>query len=742
MDMERRNNTVGIVIAGGLIVAAIMVLGTIWTGRSARKDTVEAVRSVSMLYLDELAGRREQVVEDNLNDNIRVINIALDMITEEDLSDLEHMRAYQRNVKQLFALERFAFVDADGMVYTADEGIVDEADRYSFDYKTISGPEISVKDVENSDKKVIIAVPTGDRNFYIDGKKLAACFMEINMDVMLQGVSMKSQSSDSTFCNIYTSDGIALSNTVLGGLAVEDNLLEALSHADYETGSSYEQVILDFSEGNKGNVSFTYDGIQETLSYVPISGTNWFLTYLIRESVISDRISSVTNGIVRKSLIQSILTVLVLGTIFAFLISQMKRNAQLALEKETAETENRIKHQELEQRLALQEQLLEQKAEHEQQEKMITALASDYRGVYYIELDKNRGICYQVRDDMDGFKEGESFDYLEAVTQYCNRYVLEEYREDFLRFIQPDAVRKGLQESRVISFRYKINMNGKESFEAVRFAGVRHPEDREDHVVHSVGACFADVDAETRKNIEQKRALSEALAETEQASKAKTVFLSNMSHEIRTPMNAIIGLNNIMLNEPDLPDRIRENLQKTGESAQHLLGIINDILDMSRIESGRMVIKTEEFSFAKSLEQVNAIISGQCRDKGLTYECRTIGKIDDYYMGDGVKLKQIMINILGNSVKFTPKGGTVTFLIEEGARYDNKAVLKFTFRDTGIGISPEFLPRLFDSFSQEETSASSKYGSTGLGLALTKNFVELMNGRSLKERKEPKRKAN
>ena len=121
MDMERRNNTVGIVIAGGLIVAAIMVLGTIWTGRSARKDTVEAVRSVSMLYLDELAGRREQVVEDNLNDNIRVINIALDMITEEDLSDLEHMRAYQRNVKQLFALERFAFVDADGMVYTADE---------------------------------------------------------------------------------------------------------------------------------------------------------------------------------------------------------------------------------------------------------------------------------------------------------------------------------------------------------------------------------------------------------------------------------------------------------------------------------------------------------------------------------------------------------------------------------------------------------------------------------------------
>ncbi|MBR0129766.1 MAG: response regulator, partial [Firmicutes bacterium] len=227
---------------------------------------------------------------------------------------------------------------------------------------------------------------------------------------------------------------------------------------------------------------------------------------------------------------------------------------------------------------------------------------------------------------------------------------------------------------------------------------------------------------------ESREALKDALAIAESANKAKTAFLSNMSHEIRTPMNAIIGLNNIAMNDPTASDQVKEYLVKIGDSAQHLLGIINEILDMSRIESGRMTIKKEEFSFAKALEQVNTIISGQCRDKGLSYDCELVGKVDDYYIGDVMKLKQVMINILGNAVKFTPSGGAVRFVIEEGERYAKKAVLKFTISDTGIGMSKEFLPHIFDAFSQEDSSATSQYGSTGLGMPITKSIVELMNG--------------
>ena len=227
---------------------------------------------------------------------------------------------------------------------------------------------------------------------------------------------------------------------------------------------------------------------------------------------------------------------------------------------------------------------------------------------------------------------------------------------------------------------------------------------------------------------EQRESLRIALEEANQANKAKTAFLSNMSHEIRTPMNAIIGLDRIALNDPGISDTTREHLEKIGLSAQHLLSIINDILDMSRIESGRMSAKNEEFSFAKLLAQVNTIISDQCRAKDLKYDCHVKGTVGDYYIGDDLKLRQVLINILGNAVKFTPPGGTVTFVVETTARFGGKSTLRFSISDTGIGMSQEFLPKLFDAFSQEDSSKTSRFGSTGLGMAITKSFVELMNG--------------
>ena len=231
-----------------------------------------------------------------------------------------------------------------------------------------------------------------------------------------------------------------------------------------------------------------------------------------------------------------------------------------------------------------------------------------------------------------------------------------------------------------------------------------------------------------KQHMELNERLKEALEAANQANVAKTAFLSSMSHEIRTPMNAIIGLDNIALSNPDLPRQTREQLEKIGGSARHLLGLINDILDMSRIESGRLTIQSEEFSFATMLEQINTMVHSQCQDKGLQFECRITGNIDDYYIGDDMKLKQVIINILGNAVKFTPEGGKVLFMVERTARYDGKSTLKFVMKDTGIGMEESYIPRIFEPFSQEDSSRTNKYGSTGLGMAITKNIVELMNG--------------
>ena len=713
-------------MAGSIMVALILILGTVWSGHAARNNTEDAVHSVSLLYLDELAGRREQVVEDNLKDNIDVINIAIDLMTENDLSDIGHLQDYQARMKRLFNLERFAFVDSNGLIYTA-LGTQNDIDQYEFDYHTISVPEISIKNIESPEKKVVIAVPVDHIPF--NGEELVVCYMEIDMNVMLQGVSMTSQNSDATFCNIYTSDGIALSNTVLGGLAEEDNLLEAMEHAEFENGGSLQKMQSDFEGGRGGAVSFTYNGISETLSYVPVSGTDWFLTYLIRESVISDQIGSVSDGIIQRSLILSVLITLVLLVMFAAIIFQTRKSGRIALEKERSETENRVKQEELEQRLALQEQLLEQERERQQRDKLITAMGSDYRSLYYIDLDQNEGVCYQAIEGIDNMlNPGERFIFSDELERYADEAVTDKYREDFLSFLSTESIRSELEHDRVSSFLYTVSRNGTELYERVRVAGVRRPEDRDDHIVHAIGLGFTEVDAETRKQLAQGEALENALSAAEEANRAKTSFLSNMSHEIRTPMNAIIGLDNIALADTSISDSTRDYLEKIGTSAHHLLSIINDILDMSRIESGRMTVKNEEFSFSKTLAQVNTIINGQCNDKGLHYDCKIKGDVQDYYIGDDMKLRQVMVNILGNAVKFTPEGGNVSLLIETVARYDGKSTLRFTFTDTGIGMSEEYLPRLFEAFTQEDSSTTNRYGSTGLGMPITKNIVELMNG--------------
>ena len=149
---------------------------------------------------------------------------------------------------------------------------------------------------------------------------------------------------------------------------------------------------------------------------------------------------------------------------------------------------------------------------------------------------------------------------------------------------------------------------------------------------------------------------------------------------------------------------------------------------MSRIESGRMELKDEEFSFQEFLEQVNVMVSGQCADKKLHYKCIIIGKTEEYYIGDKMKLKQVLINILGNAVKFTSAPGSVTLTVEQTASFENHRTISFTISDTGIGMSKDYLPKIFETFSQEKEGTSNKYGSTGLGMAITKNIVTMMNG--------------
>ena len=718
----------GVTLTGSVFVVLILVFGTLWTGKSSSIDTEKAVRNVSLLYLDELATRREQVVAGKLADYISDLDVAIGLLEKSDLSSVSKLQSYQARMKQLYGLEKFAFVDTNGLIYTS-RGNRNDIDLYNFDYKTLAEPEISLKNSQSSNRTVIIASPVDHLPF--NGQSLVVCFMEISMNRLLEGFSLQMGQGGrvTTFCNIYTQEGFPLTNEVLGGSAAEDNLFSALKAASFESSFSAEKLHEDFIHRKEGVVSFTYKGILDTMYYVPIHNTNWMLTYLIRESVISDQISSISSGIIYRSFIMSLLVAAILITLFVLMFRQMKKTASITLQKEIAEAENRVQQQELEEQLALQQQIARQEKKRNEQAGMITALASDYRSVYYLDLTSGIATCYRKDGTVSApFKPGQSIPFFETFAGYCEKYVLPDYKEKFLSFITPERIKESIGKAKIISLRYMVKRDDKETYEMLKMAGVRNEEDS-DSPINIVGFGFTDIDEEMRDSLAKNLALSDALKTAEEASKAKTLFLSNMSHEIRTPMNAIIGLDSLALHEKDLSPKTRDYLEKIGSSAEHLLSLINDILDMSRIESGRLVIRNEEFALSKLLEQVNTIANGQCSEKGLEYNCHINGHLDDFYIGDNIKIRQILINILGNAVKFTPKGGKVDLTVEKTAGFDGKTSLKFLISDNGIGMSKEFLPKLFEAFSQEDTSAASKYGSSGLGMAITKNIVEMMNGK-------------
>ena len=225
------------------------------------------------------------------------------------------------------------------------------------------------------------------------------------------------------------------------------------------------------------------------------------------------------------------------------------------------------------------------------------------------------------------------------------------------------------------------------------------------------------------------QALSEAVAAAEAASRAKSTFLSNMSHDIRTPMNAIIGFTTLAVSNIDNQERVKDYLTKTLSSSRHLLALINDILDMSRIESGKLQLEETEVNLAEMLHDIKTIVSGQIHAKQLELYMDALDVTDEDVYCDRTRMGQILLNLLSNAIKFTPTGGTVSVRVRQFAgTVRDCAQYEFRVRDNGIGMSPEFAQKIFEPFERERTSTVSRIQGTGLGMAITRNIVEMMGG--------------
>lgn len=362
------------------------------------------------------------------------------------------------------------------------------------------------------------------------------------------------------------------------------------------------------------------------------------------------------------------------------------------------------------------------------------AITSNAFSTFELNLTRDR-----IEQDVISTRSGQPISLLEKVglqapcrASECfekwGQFVLPESREDYVNIVDVAYLKSSFEQGEAeVDVDYWSRAEGKEGRMCVRQSFFMTKDDMTDDVIAMV--VSKDITDQVIKQKEQTEALQDALMHARQANEAKTTFLSNMSHDIRTPMNAIIGFATIAVSRIDNKEQVSECLQKVLSSSNHLLSLINDILDMSRIESGKMQIHEQECNISELMHNLVNIIQPQVKAKQLELFIDTFEVVNEDVITDPLKLNQIFINLMSNAVKYTPAGGMITFRIMQHTTFKHGyGDYVFIIKDNGIGMSEEFVKRVFEPFERESTATRSGIQGTGLGMAITKNIVEMMNG--------------
>ncbi len=705
----KKKETVTYAVVGGIVIAIILLVTTVWVSNSARVSTSQAVKRVSEFYLEELAGRREQVVSEELKNNFAYIENVLGILEESDLESQETLRKFIGKVKRLYGIDKFALVDENGIVYT-EHSTTSGLSRYHFLAEGLAEPTITTSNLYGARKQVVLAVPVEDIKF--QGVNIEACFIQINIDEMLSSLTLQSNNNE-TYCSLYHRNGEDLTNDDFGSLKAGTNILSALLEADIESGYSYEKAKNDFTYGEAGEIAFQYRGVKETLCYIPVEGTNWMLTILIRDNVISKQISSISADMMHRGIVLIVITVISMSVVFLLLIRQAKKNARTLLEQEKADGDRiRAAYAQIE----------------KEQASMDNIHAAMGSGLWSMEFNERAEVISctwsEVFREMVGYESEEEFP--NRVESWSDLL----YEEDKDRVLTEywDTV-KDYTGEKTYNVEYRLH---------TRHAGCRwfhaagRLSRREDGSPITFVGLFVDIDDEKKmeERLEKQKAdLEDALAAAQHANRAKTTFLNNMSHDIRTPMNAIIGFTSLAATHIDNKEQVQDYLSKITTSSNHLLSLINDVLDMSRIESGKVKIEEKESSLPEIMHDLKTIVQADISAKQLEFYIDTADVVNENILCDKLRLNQLLLNLLSNAMKFTKPGGIVSVrILQKGNAPDGWASYEFQVKDTGIGMSKEFLEHVFEPFERERTSTVSGIQGTGLGMAITKNIVDMMGG--------------
>ena len=337
------------------------------------------------------------------------------------------------------------------------------------------------------------------------------------------------------------------------------------------------------------------------------------------------------------------------------------------------------------------------------------------------DLEEDRYDFYSLQGEMIYEPSGSYHDF---VAQVITKYKTLEPLDALETLISPENIRKNLPDEKSI-YKYEYCSLDENTYKIASFL----PLEWEGEKLVKALLVSMDVSPEKKAEIESRKALKEAYRAAENASRAKTEFLSNMSHDIRTPMNAIIGLTAIAGANIESQEKVIECLGKITKSSRHLLGLINEVLDMARIESGKMSLTEEDFNLPELVDNLITMTKTSIDEHHHSFEVHIDHIEHEAVCGDSLRIQQVFVNLMSNAIKYTPDGGHIIFSIREKPNgFSELGCYEFTIEDDGIGMTPEFQKIMFDPFSRADDHRTTKVQGTGLGMAITRNIVHLMNG--------------
>ena len=364
--------------------------------------------------------------------------------------------------------------------------------------------------------------------------------------------------------------------------------------------------------------------------------------------------------------------------------------------------------------------------ESDRRKRMISALSRDYTTAFLVNLESDSYVIYR-RNETVMRKYSDCFvpSYADTVDAFVEKGVFHQDQEKFIHFLRPDVLRRNMEGKEVFSFIFRTQDSGGAFYQQAKIVRTGTL----DTPLSELIIGFADKTEEKRSEEQQRALLENALERATNADRAKSIFLTNMSHDIRTPMNAILGFTHIAMGHLDEKERVLDCLHKIIDSSDHLMNLINNVLDMSRIESGRLELHEVNADLNDTITYVRSALLPQIREKEQNFVVCAESVSGMKYRFDPLVFRQLLLNLLGNAVKYTGPGGKISLEIaEEAPAPAGYASISIRVRDNGIGMSPDFVARIFEPFERENNSTLSRVPGNGLGMAICKGIVEALGG--------------